>query len=505
MTDSGNQYEVKKDQREVFIGRHPDCQIKIDDKRISGYHMRIYRDEEFRYYVESRSGNGSYVDEHLMKKGETRILQHGDSISLCAPLSGINGTKPPAAYYFRLAGHESDPARGPAAAAENISVDATMHGDSPKPAAPNANMRAGTDSHYVTEDWVKQHWDTRTRLGSGNFSEVKLGVEVRSGEKRAVKIIDKKKFLAFQNKRQSQLSLKDEAEVLMDVHHIGIVKYYDWFETDNNLYLVMELLDTGGDLLQNILENNCFTEAQACRLFRQLCEAVAYLHAKGIVHRDLKPENILLTSKNREEMLPKIADFGLARKDTYRSRDCRTFCGTPHYFAPEVINTFRDMDSGHAGYGQQVDMWSLGVILYILLSGIPPFEEEDLYAQITEGKYEFDVREWTTVSEEAKELVRGLMKVNPKDRLDIKQTLEHKWFLLLRPASPRRRPNLPPATSLPPPGPLQQGRQPISIEEVPEAKRRRTSCTSEGKAEAATPQTPPCASGVGEAHGRLGA
>eukprot|EP00413_Alexandrium_margalefii_P011516 CAMPEP_0204552242 /NCGR_PEP_ID=MMETSP0661-20131031/26487_1 /ASSEMBLY_ACC=CAM_ASM_000606 /TAXON_ID=109239 /ORGANISM="Alexandrium margalefi, Strain AMGDE01CS-322" /LENGTH=253 /DNA_ID=CAMNT_0051559249 /DNA_START=21 /DNA_END=780 /DNA_ORIENTATION=+ len=191
----------------------------------------------------------------------------------------------------------------------------------------------------------------------------------------------------------------------------------------------MELME-GGDLLQSILEDGHFAELQARRLFKHVCEAVRYLHSKDVVHRDLKPENILLTSRDREVMHPKIADFGLARKNM-QSKDCKTFCGTPHYFAPEVINTFRERESGQSmGYGKTVDMWSLGVILYVLLSGIPPFEEEGLYEQIVEGRYEFDVREWTAVSPEAKELVRGLMTVNPKQRLTIQQAFEGRWLRL---------------------------------------------------------------------------
>merc|ERR1712048_201239 len=193
----------------------------------------------------------------------------------------------------------------------------------------------------------------------------------------------------------------------------------------------MEFVE-GGDLLQCIVKDGCLTESQAQRLFKDLCEAVGYLHARNIIHRDLKPENILLTSRDRASMRIKIGDFGLARKN-YRSRDCRTFCGTPHYFAPEVINTFKgkddqDVGGGKVGYGKQADMWSLGVILYILLSGNPPFEDDGLYEQILEGKYEFDVDEWTTVSAEAKSFVRRLMTVNPKDRFTIEESLRHPWL-----------------------------------------------------------------------------
>lgn len=301
--------------------------------------------------------------------------------------------------------------------------------------------RAVPARNGVTEEWVQANWDIMHVLGSGNFSEVRLGLSVKKGQKYAMKIIDTKKFTQFQAKRGSQLSLMDEADVLRRLQHANIVRCFEWFQTEVHLYLVTELVQ-GGDLLQCILESGCFLERQAKRLFKQLCDAVQYLHLEmNIVHRDLKPENILLTSRERDTMVAKIADFGLARKNM-TSRDCRTFCGTPHYFAPEVINTFKDMGQGNqAGYGRQADMWSLGVILYILLSGIPPFEEEGLYEQITEGKYEFDVREWTTVSLEAKELVKCLMTVNPKDRLTITQALEHKWLCFTGMCSPTKPPS----------------------------------------------------------------
>merc|ERR1712232_1277106 len=125
----------------------------------------------------------------------------------------------------------------------------------------------------------------------------------------------------------------------------------------------------------------------------------------------------------------KLVDFGLARRHAH---DCRTFCGTPQYFAPEVITTFSDQNLD-GGYGREVDLWSLGVILYVMLSGVTPFEEDEsggLYKQILEGKFEFGVLEWTTVSPEAKELVQKLMTVNPRERLTVQQALEHPWLRL---------------------------------------------------------------------------
>jgi serine/threonine protein kinase len=470
LTETGIRYEIKKEQRQVHLGRHPQCEITIADKRVSGQHLRIYRDDDFRYFVEELSANGCYINDHFMKKGETKSLQHGDEISI--GVQGVENTKETIAnYIFRVADHESDSSKPdvPDANAEVATTSASREGaGSTSPAGPDVQMAGPGNSKLVTEQWVREHWDTRTVLGSGNFSEVRLGVHVQRGEKRAVKVIDKKKFLQFQNKRETQLTLSSEADVLLNLNHPGIVGFYEWFETEQHLYLVMELL-LGGDLLQCILEHGCFTETTARRLFRELCDAVKYLHTKHIVHRDLKPENILLTKKDRHSMHLKIADFGLARMNM-KSKDCRTFCGTPHYFAPEVINTFRDRDTPAAGYGKQADMWSLGVILYIMLSGIPPFEEDGLYEQILEGKYEFDVREWTTVSPEAKQLIRSLMTVNPKDRLTIDQACEHRWLnfgMMSSCQSPRPTRPLPPAFSA--------DIQPMQIAAgEPLAKRRRT-------------------------------
>lgn len=437
LTESGVAYEIRRDQKQVEIGRNPACRIVVQDKRASGTHVRIYRDEAFRFFIEELSPNGCWHNESWMKKGDTRALQHGDSISICVHPQDTK-QQPFAVYIFRLAEHSSDPSKDPRAAATAASV-AKPPGPPLAASMPpaSASSAPGEDKrHHVTEQWVQEHWDMRTLLGSGNFSEVRLGVSVEKGEKHAVKVIDKKKFLNFQNKRESHLSLRSEAEVLTSIDHPGIVRFMEWFETEEKLFLVMELLQ-GGDLLQFILENGCFREDAARRLFGQICKAVRYLHERSIVHRDLKPENILLTCKVVDQMQPKLADFGLARKNM-KTKDCKTFCGTPHYFAPEVIHTFRDKESGlPAGYGTQADMWSLGVILYIMLSGIPPFEEDGLYEQILEGKYEFDVREWTEVSPEAKELVRQLMTVDPKGRLTVQQALSHKWFTMANgPASP---------------------------------------------------------------------
>mmetsp|Transcript_19930 Transcript_19930/g.55113 ORF Transcript_19930/g.55113 Transcript_19930/m.55113 type:complete len:512 (+) Transcript_19930:99-1634(+) len=450
LTDASVCYELSKDQRQVEIGRHPNCHIRVDDKRSSGVHLRIFRDENFRYYVEELSPNGCFINKYYMRKGDTRALQHGDEVSLCV-YARSKEEKAFAAYLFTLV------ANGDSSGLV-VAMPRALDCSGGAVAGDGAGVFAGPG--LVTPAWVCSRWDMRTIIGSGNFSEVRLGVHVQTGEQRALKVINKKSFWQFQRKRDSRLSLKSEAETLISLSHEGIVRVYEWFETEAHLYLVMELL-SDGDLLACILDHGCFTEPQARRLFKQLCEAVRYLHEKNVVHRDLKPENILVVGKDRNEMGLKIADFGLAWRNM-TSGDCQTFCGTPHYLSPEVINTFQDRASGQsAGYGKQVDMWSLGVILYVMLSGVPPFEDEGLYEQILEGRFEFDVREWLAVSPDAKDLVRQLMTVNALERLNITQTLDHRWLRFSPPLTPPRE-GAPTADQRPAPG-----------QEDPAAKRRR--------------------------------
>lgn len=430
LTDLNVCFELRKEQDQIEIGRGPQCFIKVTDKRASAVHLRIFRDENFRYYVEELSPNGCFINKHFMKKGDKRSLHHGDEVSLCVYARGKE-EKAFAAYLF------SHVVLAAADATPSAMEDAAPPGAAELRAGEGAEDSSVDPGSLVSLEWVSRQWDMRTLLGSGNFGEVRLGIHVQKGDHRAVKLIDKKAFQQFQRKRDTRLSLRSEAETLHGLSHPSIVRVFDWFETETHLYLVMELL-SDGDLLACILDGGCFTEPQARRLFHRLCEAVQYLHAKNIVHRDLKPENILVVGQDRSTMSLKVADFGLAWKNM-TSGDCRTFCGTPHYLSPEVINTIRDRRSGQpAGYGKTVDMWSLGVILYIMLSGVPPFEDDGLYQQILEAKFEFDVREWLAVSPEAKELVRRLMTVNHTTRLTIQQTIDHKWLCFSPPLSPQR-------------------------------------------------------------------
>jgi len=198
------------------------------------------------------------------------------------------------------------------------------------------------------------------------------------------------------------------------------VQYKDLYEGDNYVYLVLEYAE-GGELFHKI--RNGVSEPEARTLFTQLLKAVNYLHNQSIAHRDLKPENILLDSQGNI----KISDFGLARFD---ANHMQSLCGTPHYVAPEVIRLGLG-NSTVTGYGKEVDMWSLGVSLYHMLTGHLPFTESErmaLFAKIEKGEYEFPQQLWGSISEDSRDLVKKLLDIHPKTRLTAKQALRHPWI-----------------------------------------------------------------------------
>ncbi|KAF8372018.1 cmk-1 [Pristionchus pacificus] len=229
----------------------------------------------------------------------------------------------------------------------------------------------------------------------------------------AIKCIDKK---ALKGKEES---LENEIKVLRKLRHENIVQLYDTYDEKQYVYLVMELV-TGGELFDRIVAKGSYTEKDASLLIKQVLAAVQYMHDNGVVHRDLKPENLLYYNSDEESKIM-ISDFGLSK--TEDSGIMATACGTPGYVAPEVLQ--------QKPYGKAVDVWSIGVIAYILLCGYPPFYDENdanLFAQIIKGDYEFDAPYWDQISESAKDFISHLMCCDPDQRYDCEQALAHPWI-----------------------------------------------------------------------------
>jgi calcium/calmodulin-dependent protein kinase I len=262
---------------------------------------------------------------------------------------------------------------------------------------------------------ISDKYEIGEELGKGAFSIVKIGINKETGEKFAIKIINKKDAKADQDGQR----LKTEIEILKKVKHPNIVCLKDIYETTDNLYLIMELV-TGGELFDKIVEKGQYTEKEASVVVSKMLNAIDYLHQNNIVHRDLKPENILLQKGDDSEV--KISDFGLS-KIVGESSLMETACGTPYYVAPEVLSA--------TGYGKSVDLWSIGVITYLLLCGFPPFYGENLpevFEQILNAEFDFPEPYWTDVSDEAKDFIKKLLVLDSKKRYTAKQALEHPWI-----------------------------------------------------------------------------
>ncbi|XP_021125361.2 calcium/calmodulin-dependent protein kinase type II subunit gamma isoform X5 [Anas acuta] len=252
----------------------------------------------------------------------------------------------------------------------------------------------------------------RTR---GAFSVVRRCVKKNSSQEYAAKIINTKKLSARDHQK-----LEREARICRLLKHPNIVRLHDSISEEGFHYLVFDLV-TGGELFEDIVAREYYSEADASHCIHQILESVNHIHQHDIVHRDLKPENLLLASKCKGAAV-KLADFGLAIEVQGEQQAWFGFAGTPGYLSPEVLR--KDP------YGKPVDIWACGVILYILLVGYPPFWDEDqhkLYQQIKAGAYDFPSPEWDTVTPEAKNLINQMLTINPAKRITADQALKHPW------------------------------------------------------------------------------
>uniref|UniRef100_A0AAR2JFE6 calcium/calmodulin-dependent protein kinase n=1 Tax=Pygocentrus nattereri TaxID=42514 RepID=A0AAR2JFE6_PYGNA len=252
-------------------------------------------------------------------------------------------------------------------------------------------------------------------LGKGAFSVVRRCVKLCTGQEYAAKIINTKKLSARDHQK-----LEREARICRLLKHPNIVRLHDSISEEGFHYLLFDLV-TGGELFEDIVAREYYSEADASHCIHQILDSVSHIHQHDIVHRDLKPENLLLASKCKNAAV-KLADFGLAIEVQGDQQAWFGFAGTPGYLSPEVLRK--------EAYGKPVDIWACGVILYILLVGYPPFWDEDqhkLYQQIKAGAYDFPSPEWDTVTPEAKNLINQMLTINPAKRITAQEALKHPW------------------------------------------------------------------------------
>jgi len=254
----------------------------------------------------------------------------------------------------------------------------------------------------------------KKKLGEGSY-----GTVCKGSNKSTKKICAVKSIAKAQMKNLSRF--KQEIAIMKMMDHPNIIKLFETFEDHRNIYLVMELC-TGGELFDRIIEQGHFSESKAAILMKQIVMAIFYMHEQHVCHRDLKPENFLFMTKESIDKTPlKIIDFGLSR--TFQiGQVLTTKAGTPYYVAPQVL----------AGkYDQLSDLWSVGVIMYVMLCGYPPFFGEtdaEVLSKVRLGNFSFNAADWKNVSEDAKNLIRLLLKMNPRDRYTAQQALNHDWI-----------------------------------------------------------------------------
>ncbi|KAI1083242.1 checkpoint kinase 2-like protein [Whalleya microplaca] len=356
-----------------LIGRHPECDIVIDDPVVSNRHCLIFTENKGQdtfAVLEDLSSNGTFVNEAIVGRNKRRELQEQDEIAVMDK----------ARYIFRY-------------------------------------PRSRSTSAFL------QQYTLRERLGKGHFAEVFLCVEKSTGQRYAVKVFTKRPEVDDPAKTEG---LQQEIAVLMSVSHPNVLCLKDTFNEKNAVYMVLELAPEG-ELFNHIVMKQKLTEDETRKLFIQLFQGMKYLHDRNIVHRDIKPENILLVDK---EAHVKLADFGLAKiigEESFTT----TLCGTPSYVAPEILAEGR-----HRKYTKAVDVWSLGVVLYICLCGFPPFSDE-LYSrdfpytlpqQIKSGRFDYPSPYWDSVGDPALDLIDKMLVVEPEKRFTIDQCLSHPWL-----------------------------------------------------------------------------
>jgi predicted Ser/Thr protein kinase len=408
------------------IGRGGGSQLQIQDMTISSKHCSLVLDESNGSVciLDHRSSNGTFVNAERVEPEKKYYLSHGDCVSLVAPgkqfasLLTNNDNDGGSAGTSTAAEQQNGGgnAKKPRTLARSVGFSMMYHAIPPPSGfAEEANRKAAREfsaKYAILEE-----------LGKGQFATVYRAMSRLTGEKVAVKVIERSRFLTMNASRWAQQVR--EAEVLRSLEHPYIVSFRGLVHTPDTLYVITELLE-GGELFDRLVNFGAYPEQKARILIRKICEAVAYLHEKGIVHRDLKPENIVMKRKG-DDLDVKVVDFGVAT-EVEEGRGRRTFCGSLSYVAPEVLRRKQSVLK-KGTYGKAVDMWSIGVIVYVVLTLRPPFDDEDSQMH-TALKHilQFTLPEWSNISRSAKNFVARCFEMDETKRMTASQALDHEWL-----------------------------------------------------------------------------
>ncbi|GAA5964878.1 hypothetical protein JCM3765_005809 [Sporobolomyces pararoseus] len=376
------------------IGRHPKNDLRLNSPKVSNHHARItVSEQDGLVRLEDLSTNGTFVRGIKVGKGKVTILEPGDSI-IFGPASIDFGND--FRYVFQCPptnSSQSDP------------------------------YGLGELSQNGPNKGIFLKYEVREQIGKGSFASVRKGVRRSDGTMVAIKIIQKARFA---NNPKTLEMFEREITIIQQLDHPFCVKCYDWFEDDARIWIVLEFVD-GGDLLDYTMKKRGVPERETREIALMVCQAVSYLHSRGITHRDLKPENLLLT-KSRKPVC-KVTDFGLAKMVTDQTM-LKTMCGTPTYLAPEVILN----PNPAAGYSPAVDAWSIGVVIFSLLTCQTPFDESEstpLPQRMKERQVDFNYLLSEGFSPMCVDFLRKLLVADPRYRMSCADALNHEWLRVL--------------------------------------------------------------------------
>lgn len=265
---------------------------------------------------------------------------------------------------------------------------------------------------------ISKSYKVLEKLGEGTFGRVYKVLHIATAQIRAMKLV-RRESVKYQDDEKKFLK---EIEVLAKLDHPNIIKVFEYF-VDNKFYYLITEFTAGGELYEQITKIQFYNEIDAAVIMRQIFSAVFYLHNRNICHRDLKPENLMLETNVKGDLTIKIIDFGAANIFEKKEAKMTLKVGTPFYIAPEVINRQYDL---------KCDMWSCGVILFILLVGYPPFDgegDEEVMNNVLKGQYSLDTEEWSNVSKEAKNLIKKLLVKDPSKRMSAEEALKDPWII----------------------------------------------------------------------------
>jgi len=419
--DSSNQENTDIDRNQEGRQFPSTAKTKADFFRqihmmVSNVHCKLYTrilNNGFENVVEDCSGNGTFVNGVRLKKGDRRVLYNGDEICLINP-------KHPHLYQQSTN------------LAEKLITNYTYnfiatYANNMAVCNPR-NMKLSQDSNPAKRpekptlmSKIQQKYEIREVLGTGVCGEVRKVIDKHTGQPYAIKILSHLKLHTKQSINNENNN--NEAKLLQTLSHPYIVNLHEAIFGEYDLALVMELVE-GGDLFDRIVSLGSYSVTNARRLMRRVFAAVDYLHSKNIIHRDLKPENILLTSQS-SHFTCKLTDFGLAKIGVNGNDSFKTFCGTPQYFAPEVLQ--RRFTVFHTGtYTKQADVWSLGVILYIVLTGQPPFDAD--ISDSNKSMATATIEAHPKLDDDVMDLLKRLLHPDPRSRCTIREACGHYWF-----------------------------------------------------------------------------